>query len=605
MIVPLDRPGPPLDEEFPNLKSDRIVRLIPLSLILLLPTMQGCRAPLPTPPRLEADARRLEPSPPAPIAIGTSATSSGASAIVSSPIRIRPEDSVGYDTLPTTVTQLFDRTPTPLSLADAVGLTLANERGLKIQGYDLRIAQYEVPVAKGIYDLTMSTGYLFRRIEEQISPAGFVGQSADSQRVRDGYVRLGQLLPTGATLTLAYEAMRRTNLFTAFDDAFNRTLETDVRYLQRATVGVRQPLLRGFGPGVTNAGIRIARAEEAGAAADFQTNLEATLAGAIATYWELIGAIEIYRVRVVSYAAARDLLRVNTARYEAGTLRQSDVLQARAAAESRRAELIRARRNVRDIEDDLKRRIFLQSGGPQWETQIRPSQPIAWREIAADQEDAIRTALDARSELRRALAEIDKSRIESQVTDNALLPQLNLIGEISSNGLDSNFDRSWDTATDGKYTSYDVGAELIYPLQNRAARYRRKQAQARGLRANEALEQLRDRITLEVRQAVRGLSSARQRIDATMSTVVSQEENLRSQTRLYEAGVATAFEVLEFQDDLAEAQSQHIAAVIEYNIAALALERARGTLLATYGVTLVDADGPSKGPDSLFPVGWN
>jgi outer membrane protein TolC len=584
-------------------RANRFILFIFPAMFLL----QGCQTAVLAPPRYAVDESRLSPSPPAPVVLDAASAESPADThpVVLDPVRIRPEESVGYDSLPTTVTHLFDADPVALSLADVVNMTLANERGLKIQGYELRIAEYQVPVSKGIYDLIAGAGYTFTRIEQQISPVGFVAQPVDSQRLRQGYFSLSQLLPTGATVSLAYNVVRRTNLFTAFDEMFNRSFQTDVRYQQIASLAIRQPLLKGFGPTVTNAGIRIAQYEHEGAAADFQTNVEQTLLDTLATYWELIGAIENYKVRVIAYSAARDLLRINTAKFDAGVLPQTDVLQARAAAESRREEIIRARQSVRDIEDDLKRRVFLQSGRPLWDAQILPSQPIAWREVDPDQETTISTAMAERSELRRARANIKQADVARRVAENARLPELNIVGDVESNGLDTNFDRSWDVYADGKFISYNVGVEAIYPLQNRAARYRLLQAEARSQQAGESLLQLQDLIVLEVRQAIRAVRTARDRIEVTQSTVASEEEKLRSEMKRYDVGISTAFEVLTFQDDLANAQSQHIGAVIDYNVAALRLERARGALLATYGVEVVEAELRPLHKSLLFPVGAN
>ena len=117
--------------------------------------------------------------------------------------------------------------------------------------------------------------------------------------------------------------------------------------------------------------------------------------------------------------------------------------------------------------------------------------------------------------------------------------------------------------------------------------------------------QLQDQIALEVRQAVRALRTARQRITVTQSRVSSTQALLDSELIRYEVGISTAFQVLEFQEDLAEAQSQHLRAVVDYNQAAIGLERARGTLLQTYGIQVEDADLNPPADPVKFPVGFN
>ena len=51
------------------------------------------------------------------------------------------------------------------------------------------------------------------------------------------------------------------------------------------------------------------------------------------------------------------------------------------ALQQGRGRIIQARQNIRDLEDRLKRLIFLQPGSPRWETQVRPTQPVVWRDV--------------------------------------------------------------------------------------------------------------------------------------------------------------------------------------------------------------------------------
>ena len=384
---------------------------------------------------------------------------------------------------------------------------------------------------------------------------------------------------------------------------FNSVQDTQVDYQQRFSLGVTQPLLKGFGPMVTNAGIRIAQLERQGAAADFQTNIEQTLIQVIQTYWQLIGAIEQFKVNVVSWAAARDLLRNNTIKFREGAVARTDVLQAEAAAEARSNQVIVARQQVRELEDQLKRLIFLQEGSPVWHAEMRPTQPFAWREISVDLDQTIQAALERRPEVRRARSNIDQADLNAQVAKNNTLPQLNVFGNVDSNGLDSNYDKSWDTATDGKFSNYSVGVEWLYPLQNRSARYKLSQAKAYKLQSEEGWRDLNDQITQEVRKAVRDLRTAREQIDVTQSQVRAEEAKLADEKKRYEVGMSTAFEILTFQGDLATAQSAHLTAVINYNIAAAQLEKARGTLLDTYGIQVTGADLNPQEKPALMPVG--
>lgn len=521
-------------------------------------------------------------------------------------VEIDPAEVVGYGSLPTTVTQPFAGRPRDLSLMEVVTETLANNRTIKIQDYSLRIAEYDIPVSKAIYDLLITGTVANTRTEEQSSTSRFGALPLNSARTRNASLGLQQLLPSGAVLTMGYEVIRQwSQTFTIDPATFQPGSTEDLFYQHVARLGLRQPLLQGFGPRVTNAGIRISTLQRQAAAAGFQNTVERKLLQALQFYWELIGAVESHKVAVISYAQATDLLRVNRAKYEAEVLPRTDVLQAEAAVADRREQLIQARRAVRDLEDQLKRQLFLRPDRPQWERQIRPSQRIGWRQMELDLEDAIQQARQLRPEIRQARSVIEQAKTRLTVSRNKLLPELNLFGEINSNGLGDGFDEGYQNANDASYTGYTVGLEVSYPLQNRRARYQLRQSEVSLAQAEEQLLDLEDQITLELRQAERALRTARERIEVTQSRVRSEQAKLDAELKRYDVGMSTAFEVLTFQDDLAMAQNQHIRAVIDYNKAMLNLERARGTLLDTYGITIEGPDLDPSAASTWMPLGMD
>ena len=63
--------------------------------------------------------------------------------------------------------------------------------------------------------------------------------------------------------------------------------------------------------------------------------------------------------------------------------------------------------------------------------------------------------------------------------------------------------------------------------------------------------------------------------------MVNEEERLN-------VGIGTTREVLEAQRDAVDAKTQEILAVTDYNIALAALEKARGTIISTNNIELVE-----------------
>lgn len=573
-----------------------------------LAVLTACAATAPPrpAPQFTVDAAVFEATPPAP---ATASPSDKISDVVLDDVRVEPEKATGYENLPESITQLYDLTPLDLSLGQVVNETLANNRQIRIQEYSMRIADYEIPVSKSIYDLMMTASAGYTMTEDEGNSSGIPGIATvqvDQTRVLAGSAAISQLLPSGAVIALGHEIMRSASDLTIASPILGWQWRTSgAGYEQRTTLNVTQPLLKGFGSDVTNAGIHIAQQERRGSAADFQTQVEDQLVNSLQTYWTLIGAIETYKVYEISYAAALDLLRINKAKYDQDVAPLTDVLQAEAAAENRREQVIQARQMVRDLEDELKMTLFLTPDEPAWGEQIHPTQPIAWREIDVNLSETIETAMARRAELRRSDSNIRQAEINERVARNGLKPTLNLFASVDNNGSGDNVGDTVNSIDSGDYVGYAAGLEFSMPLQNRQARYQLRQAKTAVELQKETRRAVEDAITLSVRQAHRALRTARERIEVTQSLVRSEEAKLASERKRYDVGVSTAYQVLDFQEDLAAAQSQHISAVIDYNTAAVALDRARGTLLDSLGVTVSGADlNPSIEPVG-FPIGWN
>ena len=116
-------------------------------------------------------------------------------------------------------------------------------------------------------------------------------------------------------------------------------------------------------------------------------------------------------------------------------------------------------------------------------------------------------------------------------------------------------------------------------------------------KARNQLADLESGVTLEVRNSLRQLRTNLQRIAASRSAVESEEAKLQSELRRYDVGMATSFEVLTFQKDLANARVAYLNALVDYNKSLVELERVRAGLrdhLATMGIPIeVAADDSS------------
>ena len=76
------------------------------------------------------------------------------------------------------------------------------------------------------------------------------------------------------------------------------------------------------------------------------------------------------------------------------------------------------------------------------------------------------------------------------------------------------------------------------------------------------------------------------RVQATRVARKLAEEKLSAEEKKFEVGLSTSFNVIEFQEDLAEEQSKEIKAIIDYNKSRIKLRQAMATTLEQHNITL-------------------
>ena len=91
------------------------------------------------------------------------------------------------------------------------------------------------------------------------------------------------------------------------------------------------------------------------------------------------------------------------------------------------------------------------------------------------------------------------------------------------------------------------------------------------------------------------MEQARESYEAAQSERVLQEQILSAEREKLEVGASTSFYVIQYQRDLAGAQSAEISALASYQKAKTALQRSVGTILEDYSIVMDDAVRGSVG----------
>ncbi|WP_263411437.1 TolC family protein [Terriglobus tenax] len=377
------------------------------------------------------------------------------------------------------------------------------------------------------------------------------------------------------------------------------------------SLSITQPLLQGFGPGVNRRFIHIAQNEKNIARDVFEQQLISTVSDTTRLYWDLVSLQEDLKVKQEYMEAAQRLYKDTKNQVELGTQAPVDLTSAAAQVASSRQAYINAEGLVLQQELLLKE-VLTHNGisdGTLAAARIEAATkiPAPALEDAPSLENLLSTAMNQRPDVALAGEQIATAKTALKGSHNQMLPELNLVASMQNNGaagtpatpsgtstaapanLVGGYGSALSQMFQRSYPDYMVGAELRIPVHNRIAKsdYVRDELQFR--QSEVRLQQLRSRVRIQVGDAYIALQQAKESYRAAADARVLQAQALDVEQAKFEAGVATAYELIQYQSNFAAAESAEVAARGIYAKSRTALERAAGTILDDNSVAVDEA----------------
>lgn len=408
-----------------------------------------------------------------------------------------------------------------------------------------------------------------------------------------------------------------------FWDAQNQRVNSPLLNYNPATTAslgftFTQPLLRGFGIGVTNRYIRIARNNRKVTDYVFQQQVIATVSAIVRLYWDLVSLREDVDVRKKAQASAGQLLEDTKNQMQAGTAAAIDVVRAQAELARRKRDISVSESLVRQQEVVLKEFLSRSRLDPVIRAaQIVPTDRvrIPAQEPVEPLDDLVERALRNRPDLAQARLQLTNSEITLKGSKSALLPALDLYATAQNNGLAGNpdgvavlpggnplignspgdplltggFGGATSQLFNRNFPDYGVGVKLSIPIRNRGARADVIRDQLTVRQQQVRLQQLEKQVRIEVTNALIAVQQARDTWEATNQERILGEQTLQAEREKMDVGASTSFYVIQFQRDLAAAQSAEVSSLGSYVKARAALQRALGTTLSDYNIELQEA----------------
>jgi outer membrane protein len=189
-----------------------------------------------------------------------------------------------------------------------------------------------------------------------------------------------------------------------------------------------------------------------------------------------------------------------------------------------------------------------------------------------DLQGAIQTGWEQRPELQELAQAIEAARRGVAAAQSQFLPQLSFVGTYTvdlAGGNPSFSPERWEVGGVLQWQAFEGGRVRAQVAEAKITHHK----------ALETLQQQRDRVALEVQEALITLREAEQKIRVAEKATAQAEEHFRIAQERYNAHIATSTEVVDAEALLTQARTNYFNALYDHHLASYALQKATGVML--------------------------
>jgi outer membrane protein len=468
------------------------------------------------------------------------------------------------------------------------------------------------------------TGTLQEDHSESVSSSLFNGVPILAQNTGTVNFSYNQGFSWGTNLQVGFNNSRITSNvpFNTFSPLINSALR----------VQVTQHLLQGFGLPANTRFIHIAKNNRELTDVAFRLQIIDSVDQIELIYWDLVYAYENARVQNESLTFAQKTLSDTKKQVEIGSLAPIETVRAQSTVAQDQQLVTTAQTNLQLEQLLMKNALTRNLKDPVLATaEVIPTSTIA---IPAEEqilptEDLINDALRHRAELVETRIDLNSRDYSNKAVRSALLPTLDVFAYYGGSGLggsqnpanlcqdqtaeqrqlgfcagpnpDNNgqvlIPTVGSTSIGGTFnqlvnsTAPDkgLGLSLSIPLRNRAAQAVQVRSELEYRQAQMRQQQIENQVGIEVRNAQYAVQQNRASVESAKAALDLARQSLDAEQKKYQFGTSTTTLVLQFQSQLATAESTLVNATVAYEKSRIELDRATGTLLDHNGISVDDA----------------
>jgi len=482
-----------------------------------------------------------------------------------------------------------------LSLKDAIIRTLSNNVSIAVESFNSKVKKETIIESLSEFDATLGLELSTGRKTQQLASA-FSSPNRMENDNDNWDLSLSQKLVTGANYQFDFTNNRnKTN---------SKTAGLNPSYSSEFQLSLTQPLLKNFGVDLNKRNIHIANNDVDISDYEFKAKAIDVVSDVENTYWDFVFTLGDLEVKQKSLERAKDLQKRVKAQVLVGIMAPIETLQAESEVASREEFLLTAQDVIDDNQDKLKNILNIDFSSPEGLSPIYPSSQADVLMEDFNFNEIVKMALANRPDYLAKKKDLENKDILVKYQENQIYPSVDLVGSLGINGLSGeaititsgtfqgkssyggSYGNSLSDALSTEYYNWELGVKFSYPLGNRSAKSKLSASRLEKAQLILSIKDLEKKIILEVRESARQLKTDSKRIKAATVAKKLADEKLKAEEKKFEVGLSTSFNVLKFQEDLAEAQSNVIKTIIDYKQSRVRFRKSTASTLKHHDVTL-------------------
>ncbi|UCF73819.1 MAG: TolC family protein [Deltaproteobacteria bacterium] len=324
-----------------------------------------------------------------------------------------------------------------------------------------------------------------------------------------------------------------------------------------------QPLFTGWALTITrelaSLGVDLAKVQKETAIQDLIVNVKGA-------YFGILKANKLEKVAGQAVEQLEAHLRVAQAFYEEGLIAKNELLQTEVQMAQARQDLIRATNRV-----EIARSLFNKLLRRGLDEEVKIKDILDYHPVTLTLDQCTERAELNRPEIKEVSLNVASAEKNVGLSKSSYYPTLNLIGNYQRQTATEQYigkrdPDNWTITLTAEWMFWEWGK----------TKHDVASASANLAKTKYLLQDIKDNIQLEVKDAYLNLREAEKNIHVAETAVVQAEENFRMNEERYKQQVATSTDVLDAQTLLTQARTNYFNALSEHSIAWARLQRAMG-----------------------------